>query len=124
MPSPHLAVQKEAAIEEFRRMARRHGRTPEEFVPRRIYRLHLELQAIVDLTDPRALPRGLVGLDFQGDDLAVTQAIGEAAQYLGREAIMAPSAAGGGEVLAVFIDRLQPDSVIEPVDFETWSDPP
>lgn len=105
-------------------MARRNGRAPEEFVPRRIYRLHLELQAIVDLTDARTVPQALAGLDFQGDDLAVTQAIGEAAQYLGREAIMAPSAAGGGDVLAVFIDRLQPDSVVEPIDFEIWSVPP
>jgi len=29
-----------------------------------------------------------------------------------------------GEVIAVFIDRLLPDSAVEPLDFETWESPP
>jgi len=120
----YLAVNEETAIEEFRRMARRNGRTPKDFVPRRLYCFHLELEAIVDLTGGQALPQALHGLDFRGDDLTLTQAIGEAAQYLGREAIKAPSAAGNGDVLAVFMDRLRPDSIVEARDFEVWADPP
>ena len=106
-------------------MARRAGRKPEEFVPRRIYRVELVLREILDLTGPKEeLPGALAELDFQADDLAPTQAVGEAAQYLGREAIMAPSATGVGNVMAVFIDRLQPDSLVESKDFATWEAAP
>lgn len=45
-------------------------------------------------------------------------------EHLGREAIKAPSATGTGDVLAVFIDRLLPDSAVEPLDFETWESAP
>jgi len=121
----YLALSEETAIEEFRRMARRAGRSPEEFVPRRIYRVELALREVLDLTGPQeGLPDALAELDFQADDLAPTQAVGEAAQYLGREAIMAPSATGIGNVLAVFTDRLQPDSLIESKDFRTWTAAP
>lgn len=105
-------------------MARRNRRAPEDFLPRRLYHLHLELEAVVDLTGNQDLPGVLAELDFQALDLSATQAVGEAAQYLGREAIRAPSAAGGGEVLAVFIDRLQPDSVVEATEYETWAAAP
>lgn len=120
----YLALGEETAAEEFRRMARRSGRAPGEFVPRRLYRIHLDLHAVLDLTGSGKLPGSLAELDFQADDLALTQAIGEAAQYLGREAIRAPSATGIGQILAVFIDRLQPGSLLEPKDFKTWAAAP
>lgn len=104
-------------------MAARNGMTPEDFIPRRLYQIHLELSAVVDLTG-QELFGGLKSLDLQASDLTATQAIGEAAQYLGREAIRAPSAAGVGEVIAVFIDRLQPDSVVEATTYETWTAAP
>ena len=106
-------------------MAKRAGRSPEDFVPRRFYRYHLDLHAVVDLAiDPASLPDALSGLDFSAADLSATQAVGDAAQHLGREAVRAPSATGVGDILAVFIDRLQPESVIEPIDFETWEAAP
>lgn len=106
-------------------MAARIGRSPEDFVPRRLYRYRLDLQAVVDLTGERAqLPEPLAGLDFAAPDPKATQEVGEAAALLGREAIRAPSATGKGAVLAIFIDRLLPDSVVEPLDFETWESPP
>lgn len=105
-------------------MAKRNGRSPEDFVPRRIYRIRLELRAVVDLTKPRDLPAPLAELDFQSDNLAPSQAVGEATQYLGREAIRAPSAAGTGEIIAVFVDRLHPGSIAEPIDYETWETAP
>lgn len=109
---------------EFRRMATRQGLHPSQFLPRRIYRLAVELQAVVDLTRPESLPSELVDVDLISDDLSVTQAVGEAAQYLGREAILAPSAAGEGNVLAVFIDRLLPESRVVDVDFVVWTEVP
>jgi RES domain-containing protein len=115
----------EATVEaEFRRMAHRQGLNPSQFLPRRVYRLEVELSAVVDLTDAESLPPALAEADFLGDDLSTTQAVGEAAQYLGREAILAPSAAGTGLVLAVFIDRLLPESRVDDVDFKEWTAAP
>ncbi|CAN5689345.1 hypothetical protein BH18CHL1_BH18CHL1_03910 [soil metagenome] len=51
--------------------------------------------------------------DITGDDLAVPRAIGEAAQRLGYEAIVAPSATGIGHVVAIMLTNLAPDSSIE-----------
>lgn len=120
----YLADRKSTVEDEFRRMAHRQGLDPSQFLPRRVYRIAVELQAVVDLTHPRSLPRGLADLDMGLDDLALTQGVGEAAQYLGREAILAPSAAGDGNVLAVFIDRLLPDSRVVDIDFEAWTEVP
>jgi RES domain-containing protein len=116
---------RESTVEaEFRRMAARQGLHPSQFLPRRIYRLAVELQAVVDLTHPESLSQEFGEVDLISDDLSVTQSIGEAAQYLGREAILAPSAAGEGNVLAVFIDRLLPESRVMDVNFEVWTEVP
>lgn len=118
-------LERETAAAEFRRMAARIGRPPESFVPRRLYRYRLDLQAVVDLSGERTqLPEPLVGLDFAAADPKATQEVGEATALLGREAILAPSATGTGAVLAIFIDRLLPDSIVEPLDFETWESVP
>ena len=120
----YLADRKATIEGEFRRMARRQGLDPGQFLPRRIYRIEVELQAVIDLTQTTSLPDALSDLEFSSDDLTATQAIGEAGQYLGREAILAPSAAGEGNVLAVFIDRLLPESRVDYVDFEVWTKTP
>lgn len=120
----YLADQKSTVEAEFRRMADRQGLEPAQFLPRRIYKLEVELQAVTDLTRSSLPPQALANLDLSSDDLTATQAVGEAAQYLGREAILAPSAAGEGNVLAVFIDRLLPESRVDDVDFEVWTKTP
>jgi RES domain-containing protein len=118
----YLADGEETVEAEFRRMARRQGLDPQAFLPRRVYRIEVDLQAVVDLTSPASLPAALADLDLSSDELTGTQAVGEAAQYLGREAILARSAAGEGRVLAVFIDRLLPDSRVDDVDFKVWGE--
>lgn len=121
----YLALDEATAIAEFRRMAKRSSLALEDFMPRRLYRIGLELRAVVDLTPPLAgFPDALAELDFQTRDLALSQAVVEATEHLGREAIRAPSAAGGGDILAVFPDRLHPDSKLEPLGYEAWTDPP
>ena len=121
----YLALDDATTVAEFHRMAQRSGLVAEDFVPRRLYRIALGLQAVVDLTaEPADLPDALTELDLEARDLAMSQAVGEAAEHLGREAIRAPSATGSGEILAVFPDRLHPDSKIEPLDFRLWSYPP
>lgn len=118
----YLAESNATVEAEFRRMAERQDLALEQFLPRRIYRIDVELQAVVDITQPASLAPALAKLDLSSEDLGATQAVGEAAQYLGREAILAPSATGTGLVLAVFIDRLLPESRVEAVDFEEWTE--
>ena len=121
----YLTQESETAVAEFFRMAKRIGRTASDFLPRRVYRYEVELVDALDLrpADGRAA-LGLADAQLRGDDLGPCQAIGETAHYLGREGILAPSAAGAGNVLAVFSDRLQAGSFVRDVDFELWTAPP
>lgn len=62
--------------------------------------------------------------ELTADDIATCQALGDAAHYLGIEAILASSAAGPGSALAVYTDRLQPASVLTPHLLAQWDVPP
>jgi hypothetical protein len=102
-------------------MAARAGRAPDDFLPRRLYRYDVRLAGLLDLRTPDA--RAAVDLsedELLGDNAWTCQALGEAAQYLGREGVIAHSATGSGTVLAVFFDRLEPDSLVHVIDFQTW----
>lgn len=52
------------------------------------------------------------------------QSVGEAAHYLRLEAILAPSAAGTGIVVAVYLEKLRPGSALEPTSSEMWEHVP
>jgi len=66
-----------------------------------------------------------LGLEaLKSNDAGACQAVGEAAHYLGLEALVAPSATEAGFVVAVFIDRLHADSEFRDLEFETWEAPP
>lgn len=117
----YLALERETAIREFLRLVERTGRSPIDFLPRTFYRYEVHLQGLLDLSTDEALD--VFGLNLEGlaaTDLAHCQAIGEAAQYAGREGIMAPSATGAGKIIAVFWDRLQPGSYVRDADHEEW----
>ncbi len=121
----YVAAASETAVAEFHRMAQKIGVPPEGFLPRRLYRYDLRLQAVLDLRSAEARESiGLPAGDLAEADLAKCQAVGEAAHQLGREAILAPSAADAGTVLAVFLDRLDPASAISVIDFVDWTAPP
>lgn len=117
----YLALERETVVGEFHRMVSRAGLKPEDFLPRRFYRYEIELRALLDVRplDARSA-LGLRDADLKSDDPSASQAIGDAAHYLGREGIIAPSAAGAGTVVAVFFDRLQADSYVRGLDFELW----
>ena len=79
----------------------------------------------MDLRRPEARSElDLSDTEILGDDPAACQAVGEAAETLGREGIIAPSATGLGVVLTVFFDRLGSDSEITTRGYETWHAPP
>ena len=113
-------------VGEFHRLARRQGVAARGFLPRELYRLRVDLLAVLDLRDDAA--RRAIGLsdrELRGDDLGACQAIGAAAHSVGIEGVLAPSAADGGTALAVFLDALRPDSAVEVIGLEAvWEEPP
>jgi RES domain-containing protein len=119
----YLADSAATAEREFLRFVARSNLRPGDFLPRRLYRLEVRLCTVVDLTQPE-LPEALAEVDLESDALGPTQAIGEAAQYLGYEGILAPSAAGTGTVLAVFNDQLRQGSSVDLLDWRLWEGPP
>lgn len=117
----YLGLEIETVHAEFLCMATRQRVPTSSFLPRRMYRYEIRLTGLVDLR--AGVARQTIGLpdaDLASDNLSRCQAIGEAAQYLGREGIIAPSATGNGIVLAVFADRLQPESIVRDLDYTRW----
>lgn len=121
----YLALDQGAAVAEFHRLAARQLRDPTDFLPRRMYRYEVALSAVLDLReDAKRRQLGLGDAELVASDPVACRSIGEAAQYLGIEAILAPSATGTGIVLAVFYDRLRAESHVRDLDYETWTTPP
>jgi hypothetical protein len=120
-----LALDRETTVREFYRLAKRQGRDPEGFPPRRLYRYDIALAAVLDLRElaiRTALP--LSDSELRSNDASRCQQIGESANHLGPEGILAPSATGEGAVLVVFFERLRADSQVRDLDYEPWSAPP
>lgn len=124
-PTLYLALDYETVVAEFYRSAQRQGLDARDFLPRELHTIHLRLDRVLDLRDPAS--RSVLHLtdeQLRADDLRPCQAIGESAHYLGLEALLAPSAAGSGTACALFLDRLQPRSLIEVVSSDVWEEPP
>jgi RES domain-containing protein len=118
----YLGIDRATVIDEFRRHAARQGRSPADFLPRAFYVYEVELSELLDLRDRGR--RESLDLDdeaLRADDLTTCQRIGEAAHHAGREGIIAPSAAGAGTVVAVFLDNLKPGSYVQPGEHRLWS---
>ncbi len=121
----YLAVERETAVGEFYRLATRQGRAPGDFLPRFMYRYDVALSAVADLRDPDVRRRlGLGDRELKANDAVRCRQIGAAAYGLGLEGVIAPSAAVGGTVLAVFFDRLRADSLVRDLEREVWMAPP
>lgn len=124
-PALYVGLSEEVVTAEFHRLALRNRRSTADFLPRELYRIDVTLQVVLDFTNPDTVRALGVDLeDLTADDVATCQAIGDAAHYLGIEAILAPSAAGPGSALAVYTDRLQPASVLTPHLLGVWDVPP
>lgn len=120
----YLGLDEQVIVAEFRRLVERQARTVNDFLPRMLYRYDLELNALLDLRSEDA--RAAVGLslaDIRADDLRACQVVGEAAHHGGQEGVLAPSATGVGEVLALFVDRLEAASSVVPEAVDVWKIP-
>jgi RES domain-containing protein len=121
----YLGCERDTVIAEFSRVVERSGRAPSDFLPRRFYRYAVQLAGLLDLRVPgNSEALGLTDEAMSSDELRPCQAVGDAAHHLGREGIIAPSAAGPGTVVAVFFDRLGADSFVHDIDFELWEATP
>lgn len=104
---------------ELVRAARRAGMTGAMMRPRRLTTIRVRLSRVLDLTSEQVREAlGVSEADLTGDDPVIPQAIGEAAHHLGYEAILAPSAAGHGRVLTIFLENRAADSVLEIADVD------
>ncbi|HEY6608002.1 MAG TPA: RES family NAD+ phosphorylase [Candidatus Limnocylindria bacterium] len=106
-PVVYTALDRATVDAEIDRLARRSGLSVESLLPRRLSRIDADLTKVLDLTD-RAVRRrlGVTLALLTADDWGATQRIGQAAQFLGFEAILAPGA-DGGTTLAMFGDALR-----------------
>jgi hypothetical protein len=92
---------------EFRRTAANAGLAPAAFLPRELAVIRVSLERVLD---------GVSRAQITADDLATPQAIGEAANQLGFEAIIAPSATTVGEAVAILLMNRSAGSSIEVVE--------
>jgi hypothetical protein len=97
--------------------------TPEMVAPRRLLVCKVAVTEILDLRGEASLER--VGLSIDslmseiGDD-SVMSGVGRVAHQLGLHGIIAPSATGVGETLALFEQHLPADELPELIDSEVW----
>ena len=121
-PTLYLALDRPTALAELKRTALRFGISPEQLLPRAVYRYEIVLHQCLDLRDQSSRAAAGLSLDtIRSEDQRRCQGVALAAHYLGLEGLIAPSAAGPGATIAVFIDRLHANSRIEPRDSEIWS---
>jgi RES domain-containing protein len=120
-PTLYLGLDASTVVAEFYRFAEKQGMPPENLLPRKLITCHLELSASVDFRDQIAWPElGLSSVVIESDDSALCQRLGDAAHYVGFEGILAPSATGSGDVVAVFTDRLRAGSRIDVMETQEW----
>lgn len=121
----YLGTSQKTVIAEFHRLAAQQHLAPDQFLPRTLHRYATDLHATLDLRDPSALSdAGLTPAQIGGDDLGPCQAVGEAAFVAGFEAVIAPSATGHGDVVAVFLERVSPRSSVRDDHALTWEQVP
>jgi RES domain-containing protein len=81
-------------------------------VPRALHTIDVQTLRVLDLRGDEALDYvGLSSQDITDDDWTACQTVGHAAYFLDMQGVVAPSATGGGIVLAVFESRVGPGQV-------------
>jgi RES domain-containing protein len=103
----YTALDRATMLGELERAARRQGLSIGDLLPRNEVTYDVFLTRVLDLRD--ASNRAAVGLseeDIADDNWSQCQEVGDAAHYVGFDAILSPSAIGSGETLAIFLDLL------------------
>jgi RES domain-containing protein len=114
-PVVYAATDVSAAALEVYRTAARYGVAPAQLLPRVLWSVDTRLERVLDFSqEPVRRSAGLPLSAMQDDDMRLCQAYGDAAHYLGIEAIVAPSnAAPGANTVAIYVARLGARSRLE-----------
>jgi RES domain-containing protein len=92
----------------------------EGLLPRMLYRYEISLDQVLDLTSGGTLDHlGITTAQIIGADVTIPRQIGESAHATGFQAILAPSATGVDQILAVFPELLGSGRLI-PQPLERW----
>jgi RES domain-containing protein len=121
----YFGLGEETVFAEWARAAARQGLAPEDFLPRNLHTVNLDIDELLDLRTPDA--REAVGLTeamMEAEDQSACQEVGNAAHYLGREGLIVPSATGVGLVIALFNENLGPNSSIRLIETRIISEAP
>jgi RES domain-containing protein len=121
----YLGMSRTVVLAEFERLAHRQGLAVTSFLPRVFYTYEVVLERVLDLRVPAVLDTTHLDEEaLRADDPSRCQAVGEAAHVGGFEAILAPSATGRGDVLAVFVGAMSARSTVRVVNHERWESAP
>lgn len=107
----YTSLSKETALSEGEHLVGQYSIPPE--VSWNIYNFEVALQDVVDLTRRSRLEELGVDLSKYAGEWGNCPFIGAAANFLGHEALIAPSARATGDNLIIFSDNLKDDSKIE-----------
>jgi RES domain-containing protein len=98
-----LATPEDACVAEFMRLAKGQAKGAQSFLPRDLHEITVVDLELLDLTSEGARKTVAITLsDIERADRGRCQSIGEAAQFVGLQGVLAPSATGVGLVLAVY----------------------
>lgn len=81
---------------------------------RQLYEIHMTLERVLDLTEPRLLAElGVTDVELGSRDQDSCRTVGGAAHWLGCDGVLVPSARATGTNLVVFADRMDVDAALE-----------
>lgn len=119
----YLCTSRACAVNECRRLADRNALALDAILPRYLYRIEVECDLVLDLTNEAVRAAAGVTLGQLLDaDWSVCQELGGIVHSLGLKGIRSPSATGTDDVLSLFPQRFG-DSTITPVLVEEWHRP-
>ena len=125
MATLYFGLSRETVVAEFNRLATKFGLPTASFLPRVLYGFDISISDALDLRVPEV--RSKLGLDdrqLSADPPDMCQQIGAAAVTCGREAVLAPSATGRGDALALYVGRVGTGSKLDYQEIERWDSPP
>ena len=122
-PVLYLCTTPRCAAAELARLAHRQSLAVEYLLPREVWRIQVNLNRTLDLTDEAVLRTlGLRTEDLIREDYQLTNEIGEAAHEQGFQAIIARSATAVDSVMAIFTENIR-ESILRPNLVERWESP-
>ena len=106
-PVLYLCLTRPCVVAELTRQAERQSLAVQDLLPRELWAISVDLDKVLELTNATTLAAlDVAPADLTRDDYRFTREIGEAAHEHGFQAVVAPSATGVDEVLAVFPENL------------------